>query len=76
MNQINFKTQETIFVPKKLIVLFLPDYLLILLCSYILSTGKAKGQGQDKDVLLNRRHKEANKNSNRKKGADWKRREF
>ncbi|XP_060522407.1 activating signal cointegrator 1 complex subunit 2 [Cylas formicarius] len=39
--------------------------------------GKPKGQGQDKDVLLNRQKKAANKSSkanhNRKGGAQWKR---
>ncbi|ODN01545.1 Activating signal cointegrator 1 complex subunit 2, partial [Orchesella cincta] len=40
--------------------------------------GKAKGQGQDKDVLYARRQKTANKDSGgyKKKRADFKRREF
>ncbi|CAG7719051.1 unnamed protein product [Allacma fusca] len=38
--------------------------------------GKAKGQGQEKDVVLNRRHKEIHSNQNRRRGADRKRREF
>ncbi|CAG0891869.1 unnamed protein product [Darwinula stevensoni] len=40
--------------------------------------GNAKGKGQDKEVLANRRHKEAHKghvgNHNRRAGAQWKRR--
>jgi len=35
--------------------------------------GKAKGQGQDKEVVLNRRHKTMHSNEQRRKGADRKR---
>lgn len=41
--------------------------------------GKPKGQGNDKDVLINRDKKNTNKSSranhNRRSGAEWKRRQ-
>jgi len=45
-----------------------------------LFSGKAKGQGQEKDVVYNRRQKSQNKdaaaNHSRKKRSDFKRKEF
>lgn len=54
------------------------ECLLISGLSVLTILGKAKGQGQDKDVLYARRQKNINKDpgGNKKKRADFKRREF
>ena len=44
----------------------------ILPCSYRDVVGRTKGQGQDKNVLINRSRKNANKNKHHRAAADRK----